>query len=245
MESIVANMATFQYDPKGHSQQLYHSRHRIMNWVHAAHINEAVRLAALDGSQRFLDAGCSDGELIIRANGQYQTAVGADHNREALKTLNERLAYNEKLLTLQSDVCRMPFPDRSFDTICCLETLEHVYDMPGALAEFKRILVDDGKLIVSVPIERGLPILLKQGVSNLFFGGYRGKYTWQEIWYATTGKMTKIERPGLSSHKGFDFKTVAAELRKHFEQVTQSGLPIRWLGTWLNTQVIFMARVKK
>lgn len=239
------NQATFQYDPSGHSKQLYHSKHKLMNWVHAAHINEAVRLASLDGSQRFLDAGCSDGELIVRSNGMYTLAVGADHNREALKTLNQRLANNENLLTLQGDVCNMPFPDQSFDVVCCLETLEHVYDMPGAVEEFKRIVADDGTLIVSVPIERGLPILLKQGISNLFFGGYRGKYTWKEIWHATTGQMSRIERPSLSSHKGFDYKTVRDELYKHFEQVAQSGLPIRWLGTLLNTQVIFTARMKK
>lgn len=239
------NQATFQYDPSGHSKQLYHSKHKIMNWVHAAHIKEAVRLAALDGSQRFLDAGCSDGELIVRADGNYTLAVGADHNREALKTLNQRLVNDNRLLTLQGDVCHMPFPDQAFDVVCCLETLEHVYDMPAAIAEFKRIVDDNGTLIVSVPIERGLPILLKQGVSNLFFGGYRGKYTWQEIWHATTGQMEKIERPNLSSHKGFDYKTVAVELHKHFEHVTQGGLPVKWLGTFLNTQVIFTARIKK
>ena len=238
------NQPTFQYDPSGHSKQLYHSRHRIMNWVHAAHINEAVRLANLDGSQRFLDAGCSDGELIVRADRNYKTAVGADHNIEALKTLNNRLADDTRLITLQGDVCRMPFPDQSFDTICCLETLEHVYDMPGAIQEFKRILSDDGTLIVSVPIELGLPILLKQGVSNLFFGGYRGKYSWTEIWNATTGQMNKLERPNLSSHKGFDFRTVRQELCQHFQKVTQAGLPIKWLGSWLNTQVIFTAKEK-
>ena len=78
---------TFKYDKAGHSRQLYHSRHRLMNWVHAAHINEAVRLASLNGTQLFLDAGCSDGELIVRADGKYQTAVGLDHNHDALQTL--------------------------------------------------------------------------------------------------------------------------------------------------------------
>ncbi len=239
------NQPTFQYDPSGHSKQLYHSRHRVMNWVHAAHINEAVRLANLDGSQRFLDAGCSDGELIVRANGRYSIAVGADHNIEALKTLKQRLADDGNLIALQGDVCRMPFPDQSFDTICCLETLEHVYDMPGAIAEFKRILADDGTLIVSVPIELGLPVLLKQGVSNLCFGGYRGKYSWTEIWHAATGRMDKIKRESLSSHKGFDFRTVRDELKKHFKHITQAGLPMKWLGSLLNTQVIFTAREKQ
>ncbi|MBI1389587.1 MAG: methyltransferase domain-containing protein [bacterium] len=238
------NQPTFQYDPKGHSQQLYYSRHKIMNWVHAAHINEAVRRAKLSQHDYVLDVGCSDGEFFYRLHDDYRLAVGLDHNRDALETLTRRMN-NGKTGVLTGDACRLPFPDETFDAVCCLETLEHVYDMPAAVADLTRILKPDGVLIVTVPIERGLSILLKQGVSKVCFGGYRGSYTWAELMNATVGRLDRVERVSLSSHKGFDYMTVVHEISARFHEVRRCGLPFKPLYTVLNTQVLIEARKKK
>lgn len=49
------------------------------------------------------------------------------------------------------DVTALSFGDRSFDHILSFDVLEHVPDYRAALAEFGRVLKDDGSLILSAP----------------------------------------------------------------------------------------------
>src|SRR5437868_10950404 len=45
----------------------------------------------------------------------------------------------------------LPFGDRSFDYVTCLEGLEHIENPQQAMREFARVLKPAGHLIVSVP----------------------------------------------------------------------------------------------
>jgi ubiquinone/menaquinone biosynthesis C-methylase UbiE len=45
----------------------------------------------------------------------------------------------------------LPFADRSFDYVTCLEGLEHIENPQQAIREFARVLKPSGQLIVSVP----------------------------------------------------------------------------------------------
>jgi 2-polyprenyl-3-methyl-5-hydroxy-6-metoxy-1,4-benzoquinol methylase len=52
----------------------------------------------------------------------------------------------------QGDLNReLPFDDRSFDYVTCLEGLEHIENPQQAMREFARLLRPGGKIIVSVP----------------------------------------------------------------------------------------------
>jgi len=46
----------------------------------------------------------------------------------------------------------LSFPDRSFDTVVCTHTLEHVLDLPRAVAELRRVARD--RVIIVVPRQR-------------------------------------------------------------------------------------------
>jgi SAM-dependent methyltransferase len=49
------------------------------------------------------------------------------------------------------DLAEAPFRDGAFDTVVCTEVLEHTTAPDRILAAFRRILADDGTLIVTVP----------------------------------------------------------------------------------------------
>lgn len=59
-------------------------------------------------------------------------------------------------ISLQPDVVgsilAIPFPDQSFDSIVCLEVLEHIPDTKKAIAEITRVLKPGGVLLLSAPM---------------------------------------------------------------------------------------------
>lgn len=61
---------------------------------------------------------------------------------------------------------RLPFDDAEFDTIVCVEGLEHIENPANAIREFSRILKSGGRAIVSVPNIMNIEERLKW----LFFG---------------------------------------------------------------------------
>jgi SAM-dependent methyltransferase len=50
------------------------------------------------------------------------------------------------------DVCRLTYPDASFDLVLSSDTLEHVPDFRAALRETRRILRPGGRHVFTVPI---------------------------------------------------------------------------------------------
>jgi len=94
---------------------------------------------------KVLEIGCNDGlamELLIRRGFEVE---GIDIAKEKLEVAEERnlkvqFAYQEKI----------PFKDKSFDTIYSSHTLEHSYDVERAVDEYQRVAK---RAIVIVPIE--------------------------------------------------------------------------------------------
>ncbi len=51
-----------------------------------------------------------------------------------------------------SDACDLPFEDKSFDRIFCLETIEHISDHETFYSEASRVLKFGGILVITSPI---------------------------------------------------------------------------------------------
>jgi SAM-dependent methyltransferase len=52
---------------------------------------------------------------------------------------------------IAADVRELPFPDACFDSVVCIEVLEYLPDYVKALREFRRVLKDGGRLLITVP----------------------------------------------------------------------------------------------
>lgn len=50
------------------------------------------------------------------------------------------------------DLCRLTYPDASFDLVITSETLEHVPDLEAALAEIRRVLAPGGRHVFTAPV---------------------------------------------------------------------------------------------
>jgi SAM-dependent methyltransferase len=59
--------------------------------------------------------------------------------------------YYDNIDHIQGDLTKMAFPDDSFDLVFLGEVIEHIYDLPEAIKEVKRILKPGGYLALTTP----------------------------------------------------------------------------------------------
>ena len=74
---------------------------------------------------------------------------------------------------------RQPWPDGHFERVIAIHILEHLKDLPAALAEIERLLAPDGCFDVVIPTEGGLAYALgrKLSAERLFRKRFRMDYT--------------------------------------------------------------------
>jgi SAM-dependent methyltransferase len=93
-----------------------------------------------------LDLGCGIGDMV-RFRPQTK---GVDINPETVNWC--RL---QGLPVYLMDNNRLPFPDKSFESVLLDNVLEHILDPEPVLLEVHRILKDGGRLIIGVPGRKG------------------------------------------------------------------------------------------
>jgi len=108
-----------------------------------------------------------------------------------------------------------------------------------------------------VPVETGVPLIVKQAVRRV--AGWRGigdypgtsPYRLGELWSSVTaGPRPHLQRPiygvdGLMpfhDHKGFNWMVLRRKLAAYFDIEETVAAPFPWLGPHLATQVWFAGR---
>src|SRR3546814_10696287 len=96
-----------------------------------------------------LDVGCGTGYLmhVLEGRRPEMKLTGVDFiiDSETRKRAHG-ISFHE------ANIERLPFPDKSFDTVICTHVLEHILDFWGALAELRRVAAK--RLIIVVPQQR-------------------------------------------------------------------------------------------
>ncbi|BDG03451.1 glycosyltransferase [Anaeromyxobacter oryzae] len=108
--------------------------------------------------QRVLEIGSGTGNLTRRLVPR-QTYVASDINPLYLQTLNGLTVDRPYLDVTLTDVTRgdsFPQVPGGFDTVVCLNVIEHVDDDHGSLRNIRSVLSADGKAIILVPHGPGL-----------------------------------------------------------------------------------------
>lgn len=146
-------------------------------------LSDAVsgRIAADADGRTVLDVGCGGGFLA--------GLLSVDHEVTACDialdpSLGERWP---KVRFREGDLQDLPFQDRSFDTVTCTHTLEHVWDPAGAVAELRRVAAR--RIIVVVPRERPYRFSF-----NLHLQFFRFEYQLRQLFEgASAGSRSSLE----------------------------------------------------
>jgi hypothetical protein len=109
----------------------------------------------------------------------------------------------------------------TFDVGICMETFEHIdpAQLESYVAAYAKKVHD--VLLVTVPNEKGLPLLGKAVGSWLLRKERASSYSMMELVAGVFGRMNRVPR---SQHKGFDYAHLASLLKKYFPHVRIQGV---------------------
>lgn len=101
---------------------------------------------------RILDVGCGDGVLSWMLAKRGAEVCGIDINEEAIKVAQKKCK-NINANFCAASIYNIPFPSRHFDSILCIDVIEHLQKPHEALNELKRVWNKSGPMIITTPIK--------------------------------------------------------------------------------------------
>jgi SAM-dependent methyltransferase len=123
---------------------------RTADWVDLQYslLLAQIAMAAPRARGRLLDVGCGDKPYEATFRPFVSEYVGIEHEA-VFATTNASSSARRPDLYYDGD--RLPFGDRSFDTVLSIQVLEHTPRPQALLREMARVLRADGLLILSAP----------------------------------------------------------------------------------------------
>lgn len=110
-----------------------------------------------------LDVGCGTGAIMIDLARVKRNCFGIDPLHEiSLSRARDNAAKNDvDVALIQSFSEHLPFQSKIFDMVLLFSTLQHVANQDETLREVKRVLKDNGMLLISVPMSKNLFTMLR------------------------------------------------------------------------------------
>lgn len=97
--------------------------------------------------KKLLDVGCGTGWFSLRAIQEGAEVVSVDIGSSLLKKVSEKCD-SKKVV---SDILSLSIKDKVFDYILATEAIEHTNNPKNAIDEIRRVLKNNGTLIMTVP----------------------------------------------------------------------------------------------
>ena len=140
----VVDNATIERHAAVRFRSEYH--YALFEYWRSAKLLRWLDRAGADRLGRVLDDGCGGGGMCVSLAEETEHVVGIDlHDRfaDAGTRLAQELAVRN-VTFVPADGCRLPFPDRTFDTVLSHAVIEHVADYRAYLGEARRVMRPDG-----------------------------------------------------------------------------------------------------
>ena len=104
---------------------------------------------------RILDVGCGTGTAEVNLSrlrlSQVQL-VGVDLLPErVIAARTTAVGHNIRARFAAADASALPFPDATFDSTFCVAVLQHISDVPRAIAEMARVTREGGRIVAVEP----------------------------------------------------------------------------------------------
>jgi SAM-dependent methyltransferase len=127
------------------------------SWLSAAELRGFIEWMGVTTESRVLEVACGSGGpacYVVQQTGCYLTGVDANPQGVANARAHAAgLGLGEKTTFIEADANRrLPFDDASFDTLLCVDALNHLQDRRAVLSEWLRVLSPGGRLTFTDPV---------------------------------------------------------------------------------------------
>lgn len=181
-----------------------------------------VALAEADGIS-VLEVGCHDGRALSHIPRRVRRYAGFDAGwGGGLERGRQHFATEKNYtFTKSTDPRDVADLEEKFDFILCMETLEHLETpvVEGYIQAFAKKV--DGCLLITVPNEKGIPLLVKATGARVLNIDRYYPYTATEFFWGLMGRLDRVRR---SEHKGFDYSRLVSLIKQHFKHVRVEGI---------------------
>lgn len=119
---------------------------RIRGWFRYF---QAIALTRLEPFERLLDVGCGTGWAVGEATRRQSStrAHGIDISDQMIREAEKKRA-SDRVSFCSATVEAIPFPDQTFDAVLCTGSFHHYGQPLAALAEIRRVMQSEGKLVL-------------------------------------------------------------------------------------------------
>jgi len=201
-------------------------------------------ISFLKGTE-ILDAGCGNGWLSVCAWEEgfdvHSLDVSESEVRESLFFFKKR---NANIRLAKASMLNLPLVKSCFDSILCINVLEHIRKIEQAILEMKRVLRKKGRLILIVPNGLTFGLFYDRFISNLISIRtalshlYRVTFSMSDDEISLL-KLNKKERIG--HHQQFTLKGIRNLLTKHGFSIVEIR-SCRFLSPYLRSFCSLMRR---
>ena len=130
-----------------------------------------------------LDLACGTGELekLILQNNPQQAISGVDISPAMLEIAKHKLQAYPQVELANASATAIPFEDRAFDIVICANAFHYFADPKIALAEIKRVLKPNGRVIILDWCRDYFVLKLLNPLFKLFDSAHEQCYTQKEL----------------------------------------------------------------
>jgi len=178
-----------------------------------------LAMAGVGDGMSVLDVACGLGGTLTVLNARHRgmTLAGLDRDRRQLAVARRLAARQDNRVMWDcGDACQLPYPDRSFERVLCIEAMFHFASRRAFVANAARVLRPGGRLVFSdivasdalrqAPAHRLPQVEVEAIIKN-------GMGPWPDLWGADADHDTLAVAAGFTPLQTVD--ATAATLPSH------------------------------
>lgn len=187
-----------------------------------------------------LDVGCGSGALITEIKILGHEVSGVDISPEMVAKAKEQIAKvrgNPENIGI-GGAEDIPYESKHFDVVTCVGVVEYVYDHSQVLSELKRVLKDDGRIILTFP-----NMFKLQNCLDPYYWFVRGvKYIFRNTGKTKAGLKAEETPTQISTNSNFSNKRYSCwQLEKTLKE---AGLvAVDWVSLGYGPFTLFKKKV--
>ncbi|MBD3244691.1 MAG: methyltransferase domain-containing protein [Candidatus Moranbacteria bacterium] len=132
-------------------------------------------------SLKILDVGLGNAQIALQLKRLGHDVQGVDISSKCVRTA-EKKGIRTKRFNIEKG---LPFESKNFDLVICTDVIEHIRNMKALLKAIRRVLKEDGQLILGIPnhfdLRNRINIFLGQGIVHWDQKKYAKAYNYDHI----------------------------------------------------------------